>query len=85
MSSNGDDRDDANLKQFQARTNNAKIAEQGPAPIHLYVTFDGFDNRNNNNNQIDTCAWTHVGTSPSVTPRDASYARRRVQEYMNDL
>lgn len=83
MASNGkDDRDDANLRQFKARTGNAKVDAQGPAPIHVYVTFDGFNMRGE---QLDTCAWTHVGTSPRVTPWDVSRARRRVQEYMNDL
>lgn len=80
------DRDDVNLKQFKSRAANKKVVEkpvnpQAPAPVQVFVVFDDFGR---GGDQMDVCGWTHVGTSPRITPVDISRARRRTQFFMND-
>jgi hypothetical protein len=79
------DRDDANLAQFKSRAKNKKVVEApvnptAAAPVQVFIVLDG----HRSTDQTDICGWTHIGTSPRVTPIDAARSRRRIQMFMGD-
>lgn len=74
-------RDDKALQHFMARAQRPTQHPVQRQPVQVFVVYDSAGMKEG---LTHGKRWTHVGTSPKLSPVDQMQARRRIQTYMAD-